>query len=495
MLLRTRLTIAVLGLLALGLVGMAVATFEATRDFAGERAKRKLAQAGDAVVSLLAEERPLGSLTLGDDRLMKAAVLDGGVPSFFQVRTADGRVADALALDGEPAAADLADLVRRIPAEAPVVGRVDGERGGVEDWDIRGSRLADGRILIVGLRTAEFDDLVGRLAGVETVVTLCVLGGITLVARRTLRRVMRPLDEIAVTARAIGRGDLAQRVGEGDERTEVGRLRLALNEMLGQIESAFREREASEERLRRFVADASHELRTPIASIRGYAELFRRGAASRPDDLAKAMDRIESEGTRMGSLVEEMLLLARLDEGRPLEMRPVDLAVLAADAVADARAREPDRPLTLECDGEVPVLGDAPRLRQVLANLMSNVLHHTPGGTPAVVRVGTTAGHAVIEVADQGPGMTEEQSAHVFERFFRADSSRSRDHGGAGLGLSIVAAITAAHGGTASVTAREGKGATFSVRIPCPAPVSRAPGHAPADPGEVLTPARADRHG
>ncbi|MFC6929222.1 sensor histidine kinase [Actinomadura yumaensis] len=236
--------------------------------------------------------------------------------------------------------------------------------------------------------------------------------------------------------------------------------------MLAQIEAAFREREASENRLRRFIADASHELRTPVATMRGYAELFRRGAADRPGDLAKAMRRIESEAERMGLLVDEMLLLARLDQGRPLERRPVDLAVLAADAVADAGAVEPGRPLTLDAAEPVIVSGDAERLRQVLANLLANVRRHTPAGTPAAVRAALDGDRAVIEVADQGPGLTEEQRAKVFERFYRADAARSRDHGGAGLGLSIVAAVAQAHGGTATVRSAPGEGAVFTVTLP-----------------------------
>jgi len=254
--------------------------------------------------------------------------------------------------------------------------------------------------------------------------------------------------------------------------------------MLGQIERAFREREASEQRLRRFIADASHELRTPVATVRGYAELFRRGAAERPGDLAKTMQRIESEARRMGVLVDELLLLARLDQGRPLDSAPLDLTDLAADAVAAARAVDPDRPLTLRATAPLPVRGDAVRLRQLLDNLLANVRDHTPPGTAATVTLRAEPGTAVLEVSDEGPGIPAGHAPHVFERFHRADPARSRTGGGTGLGLAIVAAIAQAHGGTA--TLRPGTpGATFEIRLPLdtdPArPAADHPGSAPPE--------------
>jgi two-component system OmpR family sensor kinase len=277
---------------------------------------------------------------------------------------------------------------------------------------------------------------------------------------------LRPLDGIAATAGAIAAGDLTRRVRPAEPTTEVGRLGLALNAMLGQIEAAFAERRASEARLRRFVADASHELRTPLTSIRGYAELFRRGAASRPEDLATTMRRIEEEAERMGVLVDELLLLARLDQGRPLDRRPVDLAEVAAEAVEQARVIDPGRPLELAAPGPVVVLGDRERLHQVAANLLANVRMHTAPGTAARVEVAAAGGRAVLQVADQGPGMHPEQAARAFERFYRSDPSRSRGMGGAGLGLSIVAAIAQAHGGRASVSSAPGRGVSVRVELP-----------------------------
>ncbi|TDD13773.1 sensor histidine kinase [Nonomuraea diastatica] len=339
--------------------------------------------------------------------------------------------------------------------------------GAIQDW--RGP----GNSRLLALSTPEqlltaSDELTERVAFVLIGTSGIGLACLALLAAQLIRRGLRPLDRVVETAAAIGAGDFGRRIEMAPPGTEVGRLGDALNAMLGQIEGAFRERQESEDRLRRFVADASHELRTPIATIRGYAELFRRGAAVRKDDLNKAMARIEAEATRMGSLVDEMLLLARLDQGRPLDRAPVELTELAADAVADTLAVDPDRPLSLDHDGPVWVTGDAARLRQVLGNLLANVLHHTPDGTPAAVRVAAADGHALIEVADQGPGLDQEQAARVFQRFYRVDHRHGNEtrRGGAGLGLPIVQAVVTAHGGKVSINSHPGVGATFRVRLP-----------------------------
>jgi two-component system OmpR family sensor kinase len=267
-------------------------------------------------------------------------------------------------------------------------------------------------------------------------------------------------------------------VPEGDDRTEVGRLAAALNTMLAQIESAFRSREASEtsaraseERMRRFVADASHELRTPLTSIRGFAELYRQGAVPDTEGVERIMRRIESEATRMGLLVEDLLMLARLDQQRPLVREPVDLLTLAADAVGDAGVISSGHPVSLQVtateDADPPiVIGDDARLRQVLGNLVSNALTHTPPGTPVTVGVDTTADRVRLTVADKGPGMSGEQAERVFERFYRADPARTRSSGGSGLGLSIVAALVAAHEGTVRVETALGQGARFEIDLP-----------------------------
>jgi two-component system OmpR family sensor kinase len=236
--------------------------------------------------------------------------------------------------------------------------------------------------------------------------------------------------------------------------------------MLGTIEASFAEREESERRLRQFVADASHELQTPLTSVRGYAELFRRGAADRPEDLGNAMRRIEAESERMGMLVDDLLLLAHLDQKRPMARGEVDLRAITHDLVGDAQVVDPGRPLTFVAPEPVVIDGDEQRLKQVVANLLSNARTHTPPGTPVTVGVRREGDEAIIEVADRGPGMTAEQAARVFERFFRADPSRARASGGSGLGLSIVSAIAEAHGGRVEIATSPGDGATFRVRLP-----------------------------
>jgi two-component system OmpR family sensor kinase len=271
-------------------------------------------------------------------------------------------------------------------------------------------------------------------------------------------------------------------VPEGPPTTELGRLSSALNAMLSQIETAFRARSASEaqavrseHRMRQFVADASHELRTPLTSIRGFAELYRQGAAP---DAAVVVRRIEDEAARMSLLVEDLLLLARLDEERPLQIEPVHLIELVNDAAEAARAVAPDRTVSVELGeaaGGLVVSGDQARLRQVVGNLVTNALTHTPAGTPVTLRLrADVAEHAVIEVADQGPGMSAEQAEQIFERFYRVDKARTRQavggpglpHSGAGLGLAIVAALVAAHQGSVTVDTAPGEGATFRVRLP-----------------------------
>ncbi|MGI8685225.1 MAG: sensor histidine kinase [Acidimicrobiales bacterium] len=334
---------------------------------------------------------------------------------------------------------------------------------------------------VVGIRLDEVDKTIERIRLVQVFGTLAVLASLGLVSWWMLRLGVHPIEDMARSADAIAAGDLSQRVDHPGERTEAGRLGVALNSMLGRIEDAFRAREQSEDRVRRFAADASHELRTPLTSIQGYAELWRAGGLRQPDELNEAMRRMEQEARRMGTLVEDLLLLARLDQRRPLEVGEVRLHDIAADAVRDARAVEPDRPIELVAT-QVTVRGDEMRLRQVFANLLANARLHTPPGTPVTVSVSADAGRARMAVADRGPGLAPEVAAKVFERFYRADKSRARARGGTGLGLSIVAAIAEAHGGTAEVESAVGKGSTFSVVFPVPvAPPADGPPLAPAE--------------
>ena len=347
---------------------------------------------------------------------------------------------------------------------------------GDDRWRVLAAATRDGDVVVLASDLGDVDRTVDRLVATEAVVGAVVLALLAGAAYGLVRTSLRPLVEVERTAAAIAGGDLSQRVPRTDDRTEVGRLGAAFNAMVGRIEGSFRaqqESEAaareSEARMRRFVGDASHELRTPLTSIRGFAELYRQGAVPAGPDLDRVMGRVEGEAARMGQLVDEMLLLARLDQHRELVRAPVDLLALAVDAVHDARALDPGRPVELAAPPQPPVvLGDEARLRQVLVNLLGNALTHTPPGTPVTVRLrpGPAAGTVLLEVADRGPGLTPEQASHVFERFYRGDTARTRTSGGTGLGLSIVAALAEAHGGRVGVTATPGGGATFLVELP-----------------------------
>lgn len=324
-----------------------------------------------------------------------------------------------------------------------------------------------GTNLVLAVPLTSVDATLNELRLLEILVGAAVLFGLGGLAWWTVQLGLRPLQRIRATAGAIAAGDLSQRVAVADSRTEVGQLAVSLNEMLSQIERAFEARAASESRMRQFMADASHELRTPLSSIRGYAELFRHGAKARPADLDQAMSRIESESSRMSQLVDDLLLLARLDEGRPIESTTFDLSQLAVDAAADASVTDRHHPIKVDAPATVEVLGDEARIRQVLSNLVRNAMVHTPAETRVEVGVRTDPdSFAVVSVIDHGPGISDEQAAKIFDRFVRLDQSRSRDHGGSGLGLAIVAAIVAAHHGRIRYEPTPGGGATFLVWLP-----------------------------
>jgi two-component system, OmpR family, sensor kinase len=333
-----------------------------------------------------------------------------------------------------------------------------------------GGPLPEGSRLVISMPLGDINSTLNQLVLLEVVVGLAVLAGVAALAYFLVRRELRPLERIEGTAAAIAAGDLSQRVDGENGSTEVGSLARSLNAMLEQIEAAFEERRRSEERLRRFVGDASHELRTPLTAVRGFAELFRHGAATRPADLALAMDRIESEGSRMSVLVDDLLLLANLDQGRPLELGPVDLESVLGEMVSDHALLHPGWPISLVVEGDGEVRGDELRIGQAVANLLANVRAHTPEGTAVVVRLRTEGPARLIDVEDSGPGIPGEHLEHVFDRFFRVDTSRSRASGGSGLGLSITAAIAAAHGGRAEAFAREGGGTTFRIALPVAGP-------------------------
>lgn len=472
-----RLVAAVLALVAVALGATGVATVTALHGYLLDQVDGQLRAAGEPVVrgllhgAGLPPQAPVGERG-GPGRFR--------LPSTFALAVTDESGAVVAALEsplraGQPGPA----LPRLTPAQALAQhghAMTVPATGGDGQWRLLAIPLPDDSgTLLVSTNLANVDAISARLTFLELITGGVVLVALAGVGYLVVRSSLRPLAEVKDTAGAIAAGDLTRRVPEHPPRTEVGQLSSALNGMLAQIESAFRTQQASEaaarsseERMRRFVADASHELRTPLTSIRGFAELYRQGAA---DDVARLMSRIESEADRMGLLVEDLLLLARLDAQRELARAPVDLVALAADAVHDARTLSPDRRVTLEVthNGLVPVvLGDEARLRQVLGNLMTNALTHTPAGTPVTVGVGTEPGWAVLSVSDKGPGLAPEDAQRVFERFYRADSARTRSasRGGTGLGLSIVAALTAAHGGNAELDTAPGAGAVFRIRLP-----------------------------
>ncbi len=327
--------------------------------------------------------------------------------------------------------------------------------------------------VLVAVSREEIDVTVGRLRTAFLAIGGVVLMLIAALGFFAVRAGLRQLRGIEQGAARIASGELSHRMPELSTRTEVGRLSAALNGMLTQIEAAFAARAESEARMRRFVADASHELRTPLAGIRGFAELYRMGALPTTADVTRTMGRIENEAIRMGAMVEDLLVLARLDEERPLDLAPMDLRTLAADALHDLTALDPSRPVALTgpcgegAPGAAPVLGDEARLRQVVTNLVGNAVKHTPPGTPVRIGVGTAHGDCLLEVADSGPGLTRAQAERVFDRFYRVDASRSRhDGGGAGLGLAIATALTHAHGGTLTLASTPGDGAVFRMEIP-----------------------------
>ena len=335
----------------------------------------------------------------------------------------------------------------------------------------------NGDIVVAAVPMDNYDATLGHLLLLELLVGAGVVVLLVLATWLIIRRGLRPLARMGDTARAIAGGELGRRVTPADSTTEVGRLGLALNSMLDQLQAAFGQRAAVEQRLRQFLSDASHELRTPLTSMRGYAELVRRNRGMKAEELELALRRIEEEARRMGVLVDDLMLLSRLDQGRPLERAPVDLEALVADACADARVSDPARAITTRLGAPLVVDGDEPRLRQVMANLLRNALVHTPAGSPIEVALREEGGRAVIEVADHGPGIPAAARGRIFERFHRADPERSRDQGGSGLGLSIVAGVVAAHGGKVGVADTPGGGATFRVELPLAVPAPAGGGH------------------
>jgi two-component system, OmpR family, sensor kinase len=472
--LRLRLvaTIGVVALLALALAGVATYTaFSRSQqrqiDDSLERAHEPIEElvAADAVdLELLIEQTAPGTYVAVRDR-------DGGTRFVVPVRE-PGHSLATVSLDS---ITDLHWPITQAGGDRDiVVYRTMPTTSGDDELRMRIALLADGSELFIGQPMHDVLEARSQLLLIEFVVALGALvvaigGGWVLV-----RAGLKPLDRVEQTALAIAEGgELSHRAPGADADTEVGRLALALNTMLDRIDSAFEERDRvegdlrdSEQRMRRLVADVSHELRTPLAAVSAYSELVERGARDHPADLDRAIHGIAGETSRMNELVEELLLLARLDEGRPLAQSDVDLAALLVEAVGTARTVAPGFPIALRISDVVTVVGDATRLRQVVDNLLANVRAHTPVGTTSTIDLRTEGKEAVLTIADNGPGMEASEARLVFERFYRTDSSRSRQTGGAGLGMSIVKAIVSAHHGSVALNSTLGQGVVVTIRLP-----------------------------
>jgi two-component system OmpR family sensor kinase len=354
-------------------------------------------------------------------------------------------------------------------------------------WRVVVQPLSGEQHAVIALSLTDLYSTVQRLEVADALAGIVAVALLALIGMPLVRTSLGPLRRIEATAAAIAAGDLSQRIDHPSSRTEAGRLASALNSMLSRIEAAYQAREAgevralaSEERMRQFVADASHELRTPLTSLRGLAEYaLQQGGDASPAELLRLMALVQREATRMGLLVEDLLMLAQFDLDRPLRQRPVDLASIAAEAVRAGRLVQADRPITLSAPEPVVAWADDGRVRQVLDNLIGNALQHTPRGSPITVTVTGAAGSGHITVADRGPGLTAEQASRVFERFYRTDQARTRARGGTGLGLSIAAAIVASHGGDITVDTAPGRGAAFHVTVPLAAPAEGSPAAIP----------------
>jgi len=499
MTLRRRLVLSVVGLLALASILIGAVSILALRASLVQQVDQQLQATAARSESYVDRDpggygsfpgAPPGGLGAFGQQVgtISATIIDGVVSG--------GYIADRSAAAGEPGGAGAVELTERqsqqlqsVPTDG--VPRTVDLGGALGSYRLVGGTSSSGATIVTGLPTKPADDVVEQLVLVITVVAALTLALAALLGTAIVRRALRPLDRVVDTATHVAaleldRGDVALEArvpaSDTDERTEVGRVGAALNGLLGHVADALSSRQASEAKVRRFVSDASHELRTPLASIRGYAELTRRGPHALPEDVTHSLSRIESESVRMTTIVEDLLLLARLDEGRELESDPVDVTRILLDTVGDASAAGPDHDWDLELpEDSVSVPGDDARLRQVVVNLLANARTHTPAGTRVVASLAVEGAHAVIRVSDDGPGIPPELQASLFERFVRGDGSRARSTGGTGLGLAIAQAIVSAHQGAVWVESEPGR-TVFGVRLPLArrAAEARAAADAPA---------------
>ena len=472
--LRSRLLGGVLVITTVALLAAGGGTYVALRSFLLDRVEQQLMAARAAVGR---------GLRQSGGRALSTTTLNQVAPPvvFVEIRDPTGRVVaihGSSSLSGSapdprlpavlrPPAAPQGGVPSRTPALQLEVGAV---RGTGRYRVLVSSLPASAGVLIVAASLKDVSATLGRLVDVELAIAAVLLAVVVVATFWLLRAALQPLERISRIAGGIAQGDLDVRLSPAEQGSEIGRLGLALNGMLERLEDAFTRRDRSEAQLRRFVSSASHELRTPLTSIRGYAALLRRGAKHNPEDLERSISRIEAEATRMTGLIDDLLVLARLDEERPLSSSRVDLTAIARDAVDDALVREPGRAITLEADRPVIVDGDEPRLRQIVANLLENAQVHTPVNAPVRVEVAARGEVAVLAVTDTGAGIDPEQISRVFERFYRGTPPGSGDAAprtrGSGLGLAIVKSIAEAHGGTATVSSLPGEGARFEIRLP-----------------------------
>jgi two-component system OmpR family sensor kinase len=459
--LRTRLVACVVGLVAAALVTTGTIGTTLLRSYLVDQVDSQL-QVGLRVLNRAPSARPLPPAIASGNQLPTPFWFTDLDRNGVVLRQRGGSLAPG---ESKP---DLSGIdAAKVRSEAGKAFTVPSTNGG-SAFRVRAVKEADGSGLgTVAISLYSVDATVHRLQTITWLVALIVLVVLTALAMVAVWFGLRPLENVERTAEDIAAGDLSRRVPPGPPGTEIGRLSDTLNAMLVQIESAFAAREHSETALRQFIADASHELRTPLTTVRGYAELARKGALTDETARNRAMGRIEAEASRMGGLVDDLLLLAYLDQERPLKLAKVDLGALTADAVADARVRAAGRPIDYAGpDGPLFVDVDADRIRQVLANLLGNALTHTPDGTPVHVSLRREGDQVRLEVADEGPGLPPQQAARLFERFYRVDPSRSRTRGGSGLGLAIVQAIVHASHGGVTCTSAVGAGTSFVVTLP-----------------------------
>jgi two-component system OmpR family sensor kinase len=469
--LRARLTLGLVVLLAVTCAAVGVAAVVELSGFLTSRLDEQLAEAGNRfAVSLEHKGQPQKDDHDGDEHGDTRRQATGT----FGARLVDGTVTNAAVVRSSGTLnVNLSAADRERLAAVPVDGRGHSvDLSALDDYRVTASQGVDGDVLVTGLPLEPVEAAVHRLELVAGIVLAAALTTAGVAGALWVRWSLRPLSRVAATATRVSELPLASgevalppRAPESDPRSEVGRVAGAFNRMLGHVEDALTKRHASEERLRSFAADASHELRTPVASVRGHAELALLHPGPLPPEITRALERIAAESTRMGAMVDDLLLLARLDAGRPLEAAPVDLTRLVLDALTDARATGSGHRWELDLpEDPVTVTGDEHRLQQVLANLLSNARLHTPDGTKVTVTLETDATAAVLKVHDDGPGIPEDIQPGVFERFTRADRSTKAETGGAGLGLSIVAAVVEAHGGSVMVDSAPGS-TTFTVRL------------------------------